>query len=127
MSDTDFVSLQYGEVESDLEIVRRTPGVRLTHWQNAIDDYEETAALVAALDLVVSVQTAAVHLAGALGKRAIALIPALPEWRYGASGESMIWYPSVRLLRQSAAGDWGSVLQAVPSEIDACWEHPHVT
>jgi tetratricopeptide (TPR) repeat protein len=120
MPDTDFVSLQYGDVQAELEIVRRAPGVRLTHWQSAVDDYEETAALVAALDLVVSVQTAAVHLAGALGKRVIALIPALPEWRYGASGDSMIWYPSVRLLRQSVPGDWGSVLESLPEEISRC-------
>ena len=117
--DVDFVSLQYGVVEPELEAFRKAHGIRITHWPEAIDDYDETAALVCALDFVVSVQTAVVHLAGALGKSALALIPAIPEWRYGVKGDSMIWYPSVRLLRQSHPGLWAPVMEAARTQADA--------
>ena len=109
LSDIDFVSLQYGECRDDLAELGAM-GVRIEHWQDAIDDYAETAALVSALDMVVSVQTAVVHLAGALGKPVWALISAVPEWRYGRAGQEMPWYPSVRLIRQSESEEWDTVL-----------------
>lgn len=115
----DFVSLQYSDPLNEAAAMRAAGDMRLACWGEAIDNYDETAALVAALDLVISVQTAVVHLAGALGKEAWALIPAVPEWRYGASGTSMPWYPSVRLVRQAQAGDWGSVLDRVTTDLAA--------
>jgi ADP-heptose:LPS heptosyltransferase len=91
--------------------------VQIHHWPEAIDDYDETAALVAALDLVISVQTAVVHLAGGLGQPTWALISAVPEWRYGAAGEVMPWYPSVRLKRQQTLGEWGSVMKWISEDL----------
>jgi tetratricopeptide (TPR) repeat protein len=108
-----FVSLQYGNVEEEL--------AGLTHWQEAIDDYDETAALVTALDGVVSVCTALVHLTGALGVRALVMAPFSPEWRYGISGHRMPWYPSVRILRQSRPGDWDAVLAALVDHLQNGW------
>ncbi len=105
-----FVSLQYGNVSGELATVSREHQVKIHAWSEAIADYDETAALVAALDLVISVQTAVVHLAGALGKSAWAILPAVSEWRYLERGETMPWYPSVRLLRQSRLGDWQPVI-----------------
>ena len=64
--------------------------MRIEHWSEAIDDYDQTAALVCALDLVVSVCTALVHLGGALGRPVWVMAPYSPEWRYGFSGESMV-------------------------------------
>ena len=116
VSDADFVNLQYGECSGELAELE-TMGVRVHHWQNAIDDYAETAALVSALDMVISVQTAVVHLAGALGKPVWALISAMPEWRYGSAGEQIPWYPTVRLIRQREPNEWGSVLAKVAQEV----------
>jgi tetratricopeptide (TPR) repeat protein len=113
------VSLQYGPVEDDLASARDHGLAPLHHWPEAIEDYEETAALVTALDLVVSVQTAVVHLSGALGRRAWALIPRAPEWRYGLEGAGMPWYRSVRLFRQADDGDWAPVLDTVARELAA--------
>jgi len=118
----DFVSLQYSDPEGELDALQRA-GVRVQQWQEAIDDYDETAALVCALDLVVSVQTAVVHLAGALGREVCALIPATPEWRYGSHGRSMPWYPTARLIRQPSLGDWGPVVETVAAELQA-WTGP---
>lgn len=108
-----FVSLQYTECMDEIEALRRRHGIVVHHWPAAIDDYRETAALLCGLDGIVSVCTAAVHLAGALGVPVHAMAPAVPEWRYGRAGPGMIWYPSVRVERQSVPGDWTTVIAAV--------------
>lgn len=108
-----FVSLQYTDCRDELGAVASQYGIRVHHWQEAIDDYDETAALVAALDRVVTVCTAIVHLTGALGRPAWVLAPRIPEWRYLASGETMPWYPSVWLFRQGRAEGWPAVLERV--------------
>lgn len=113
LADIDFISLQYGDAEEELQRFCASSGVRVQHWQEAIVDYDETAALVSALDLVVSVQTAVVHLAGALGKTTWALLPSIPEWRYGREGENILWYPAVHLIRQLQPGDWDAVMHRV--------------
>ncbi len=112
-----FVSLQYGDVGPELAAITHDGPIHISHWQEAIDDYDETAALVCALDLVISVQTSVVHLTGALGRPAWVLVPANAEWRYLEKGESMPWYPSVRLFRQQQAGEWQSVIAAVGAEL----------
>ena len=113
----EFVSLQYGDCSGELAALASAHGITVHHWQHAIDDYDETAALVSALDLVISVQTAVVHLGGALGKPVWVMVPAAPEWRYLQSGEAMPWYPSVRLLRQSQRGDWTPVIARVAQDL----------
>jgi Flp pilus assembly protein TadD len=109
----DFVSLQYTGAADDLAALRSRTDAVVHHWQEAIDTYDDTAALIAALDLVISVQTAAVHLAGALGKKTFALTPVVPEWRYGRHRDSMIWYPRVKLVRQHQLYDWSAVMHSV--------------
>jgi tetratricopeptide (TPR) repeat protein len=112
-----WVSLQYTDCRAEIAAVARRHGVTLHHWQEAIDDYDETAALVAALDAVVTVCTALVHLGGGLGQRTLVMVPYAAEWRYGAAGEAMPWYPSVRLLRQRAPGGWADLLERVKDEL----------
>lgn len=90
-----------------ISLAHKTPdlsGLPIHHWRHATqsDDYDDTAALVAELDLVVSVTTSVVHLAGALGKDCWVLVPEVAQWRY--NGPDMPWYRSVRLFRQQ--GDW---------------------
>jgi hypothetical protein len=116
----DYVSLQYGDPRAEvaaLNATLKTP-IRVFDPQE-IDDFESLAALVDNLDVVVSVQTAIVHLAGAVGRRCLTLLPYRAEWRYGASGPTMPWYRSVELLRQSTAGDWGPVIDAAKAALTA--------
>jgi hypothetical protein len=96
-----WVSLQHGVAGSPL---REFPG--------ATGDLDELAALISALDVVISVCNTNVHLAGALGKEVLVMAPFVPEWRYGLSGD-MLWYPSARVLRQQRYGDWTAVLAGV--------------
>lgn len=108
-----WINLQYSECAGEIARLRSGCGVTLHHWQEALDDYDETAALVSALDCVVTVCTAVAHLTGALGKLGWVLVPYAAEWRYGAAGESIPWYPSLRLIRQEAPGDWEPALSRV--------------
>jgi len=113
-----FISLQYGECKADLALAEEA-GFRIQHWPHAIEDYDETAALVAALDLVISVCTAVVHLGGAIGKPVWVLTPAVAEWRYLSQGERLPWYPSVRLFRQRPDADWSEVMTRVARSLES--------
>jgi len=76
-------------------------------------DYAETAALIAALDLVVTVDTSVAHVAGAIGRSARVLLPYAPDWRWRLERDTTHWYDSLRLFRQPSPGDWRSVIAAV--------------
>jgi ADP-heptose:LPS heptosyltransferase len=112
-----WVSLQYGDWHDERRAAEASLGAQIHHWQDAIDDYSETAALVSALDLVISVTTSVVHLAGALGKEAWVLLNARPHWRWGLQGDRMPWYASLRLFRQRAVGDWSTPVAALAAEL----------
>ncbi|HLF98460.1 MAG TPA: tetratricopeptide repeat protein [Methylococcaceae bacterium] len=112
-----FVNLQYGDCQEEMAAFQASSGVVLNHWQEAIDDYDETAALVTALDLVVSVCTSLIHLTGALGKPVWIMAPKVPEWRYGVAGEAMPWYPSSRIFRQPEFKRWEPVVAAIAEEL----------
>ena len=84
---------------------------------NDFNDFEEFAALISALDLVISVQNTTIHMCGSLGKECWGMIPWSPEWRYGADGETMVWYRSVKLCRQNSPGNWDNVLGPITADL----------
>jgi hypothetical protein len=83
----------------------------------SIADFADTAALVSELDLVITVDTAVAHLAGALGRPVWTLLPSVAEWRWGRQGEKTPWYPTMQLFRQPAPGDWDAVIHHVFEEL----------
>ncbi len=95
-----FISLQYKDAPEVEEM--RNAGIDIHHWAHATQtkDYDDTAALVAELDLVITVQQSAVHLAGALGVPTWVMLPKETLWRYGISGSKFPWCNSVKLYRQ---------------------------
>lgn len=109
-----WVNLQYGERAEALANFKGAHGIEIIDWPEAIDgDYDETAALVSTLDLVVSVCTSVIHLTGALGRPVWVMAPFAPEWRYGLNGDTMPWYPTARLFRQTEIGPWDAVINKV--------------
>ncbi|MGD0540831.1 MAG: tetratricopeptide repeat protein [Tepidisphaeraceae bacterium] len=89
----------------------------LSDWSDLLKDFAQTAALLANLDLVVSVDTAVAHLAGAMGKPVWLLLPFPPDWRWMLNRSDSPWYPTMRLFRQTAAGDWDAVIRRVAEEL----------
>lgn len=112
-----FVSLQYGQCSEEIGQLRERHGLEIHHWQEAIDDYEETAALVCALDMVLSVCTTVVDLGGALGRPVWVMAPVRTDFRYGLTGGATRWYPSVRMFRQAQWGEWDSVTNEVSAAL----------
>ena len=101
------VSVQYGGAGE------AAGGLGLAHWQQAIDSLDDQAALIAALDCVITVCQTAVHVAGSQNVPVWVLCPKKAAWRYGLTGERMPWYPSARVFRQARHDDWSSVADAV--------------
>ena len=114
LPDCEFVSLQYGDAQAEVAAANAqlNSNIRIFPAEE-IDDFEELAGLVLNLDVVASVQTTIVHLAGALGTECLTLVPHRPEWRYTAEGSTMPWYGSVRLFRQPGSGSWDPVIGQV--------------
>jgi tetratricopeptide (TPR) repeat protein len=110
-----FVSIQRELRGEDADLVARMP--RLTHVGDDLADFDDTAAVATLADLVISVDTAVVHLAGALGRPTWILVPFWPDWRWMLGREDSPWYPTARLFRQPAPGDWDSVLARVTDEL----------
>lgn len=109
--DFTWVSLQHGSDDAQaLPGLRTFPGVT--------GDIDDLAALIGALDLVVSVDNTNVHLGGAMGRPVWVLVAGSPEWRYGASGDTMPWYPSAKLFRPNQNEGWDAVLAGLALELD---------
>jgi Tfp pilus assembly protein PilF len=112
-----FCALQYGNIAAELEELRVQSGVTVAHLGNAVDDLDELAAIISALDLVISVDNTVAHLAGALGKPAWTLLPCSPEWRYPLHGDVMPWYPSMRLFHRARGENWEPLIDRVAGEL----------
>ena len=111
-----FVSLQVGPRAADVAAAGLAGRLETPE---DLDDFADTAALVAGLDLVVTVDTAVAHLAGAMGKEAWVMLSHVPDWRWGMKGETTPWYPSLRLFRQKSPGDWDGVVRRIADALAA--------
>lgn len=110
-----FVSLQKDRSDDDAAMLLGLP--EIVHLGDRLDDFADTAAAVSALDLVISIDTAIAHLAGALEKPVWILLPFTQDWRWLLDREDSPWYPSARLFRQRRVGDWDSVIERVRTEL----------
>lgn len=112
---TRFYSLQLGQDQQEISWLALKN--HLVDLSDRITDFADTAALIAQLDLVISVDTAVAHLAGAMGKPTWVLLPFAPDWRWLTTREDSPWYPTMRLFRQSEPHQWRSVMDRVRDEL----------
>lgn len=113
-----FVNLQYSDISAELAALREKEGIDLPHWPEAIEDFDQTAGLLRALDLVISIPTTVIHLAGALNVPTWVMVPHRPGYRYLKEGTRMPWYPSVTLHRQQHDEGWGEVFDSIRAALE---------
>jgi Tfp pilus assembly protein PilF len=89
----------------------------ITDFTAEIHNFADTAAMVSNLDLVITVDTAVVHVAGAIGRPVWIMVPIRPDWRWLIKGDATPWYPATRIFRQNERGNWGDVIERVSSEL----------
>ena len=113
--DATYVSLLQDAREHDVPMLQ---GSEILHFGKELKTYADTAALVANLDLVISVDTSVAHLAGALAKPLWILLPFMPDWRWLLDRDDSPWYPTARLFRQDETRGWDSVMARVRAALD---------
>jgi hypothetical protein len=121
MPGIDFVSVQRGVTPEQKEVLDAHGVLQLG---DAFADFADTAAVVAQLDLLISVDTSVAHLAGAMGKAVALLIAFSPDWRWMLDRPDTRWYPSMRLFRQSAPSDWDGVVERLRQELTEAAQRP---
>ena len=97
--------------EGDQDFLAQHPSVHFLGDQ--INDFDDTAAIVQNMDIVLSVDTSLAHLAGAMGRALCVMVPWVPEWRWQLEGERSAWYPTARIVRQHVRGDWHAVIKDI--------------
>jgi len=118
--DAHWVCLQYRPAGEEIAAFKKKyPDIDLVEYPHGTltADYDDTAAMVEALDHLVCMQSAVTHLAGALGKSVWVFVPQNSQWRYGGDGEDYIWSKSVRIIRQTKRGEWDIDIKRVGEEL----------
>ena len=110
-----FISIQRDVRGEDAD--KLAAETRVTHLDGELENFTDTAALIALCDLVIAADTAVAHLAGAMGKPLWVLVPFAPDWRWTLDGEKSPWYPTARLFRQTTLGDWDGVAARIAAEL----------
>ena len=118
--DCCFINLQYGDIKEELEQFQQQTNLMIYQDEeiDSLQNLDDFAAQVSALDLVISTSNTTVHIAGALGKQVWTLLPYIPDWRWMLDREDTPWYPSMRLFRQNETRDWSGVFSQVRSELE---------
>ena len=115
--DATFVSLQKDPRPEDAALLRERPDI--IDLSGDLTDFAATAALMACLDLVITVDTSVAHLAGALARPTWILLPYTPDYRWLLDRNDSPWYPSARLFRQDASRDYAGVIERIRCELQA--------
>jgi tetratricopeptide (TPR) repeat protein/glycosyltransferase involved in cell wall biosynthesis len=114
-----FFSLQKDKADELQQFLTAFPQISLPDLAAQWQDFSDTAAAIAQLDLVITVDTAVAHLAGALGQPVWILLATVPDWRWLLEREDSPWYPTARLFRQRQRGDWAEVMERVTQALPA--------
>jgi tetratricopeptide (TPR) repeat protein len=118
-SDAAWVCLQHGSKQKEIEHYRRNVSLQIHLYPEAFQyDLDEMAALITALDLVVTPPGYAANLAGALGAKTWLILPAKADWRWNLSRENCLWYPSFRVYRQAIGQSWSELFATVGTDLE---------
>ena len=112
-----FVSIQKGPAAA--QALSPPEGMSLLALDPEIKDFEDTAAILTVVDLLISIDSSPVHLAGAMNRPTWVLLPLVPDWRWLLERRDSPWYPNHRLYRQTSRGDWNTVMQQVRADLEA--------
>jgi Tfp pilus assembly protein PilF len=115
LDDIVFYSLQKGVPESGR--TNLPDHFKFVDYMEEVADFSDTAALIENLDLVISVDTAVAHLAGALGKKVWTLVSFPPDWRWMLNCKNSPWYPTMQVFRQPSQGEWNVVIDSIFNEL----------
>jgi tetratricopeptide (TPR) repeat protein len=128
VSGAHFINLQYGDCTLELKEAEGKYGVTIHNWKDAdsLKDLDNFAAQIATLDLVISVDNATIHMAGALGTPVWVLLPFACDWRWMRDFEDTPWYPTMRLFRQKGPGDWEGVFKQLYAALRKITETSYV-
>jgi tetratricopeptide (TPR) repeat protein len=96
-----------------VDLTENCENMKIVDMRERMENYQDTAEIINYLDLIITVDTSILHLAGALNKATYGLLPYNADWRWELEGEKTVWYPSVRLFRQKSSRDWNSVFSEV--------------
>jgi hypothetical protein len=116
LSNLDFISVQKEVSEPQAAFLRQYHVIQLGQ---DFENFADAAAALAELDLLISVDTSVAHLAGAMGNAVALLLPLPAEWRWLLDRSDSPWYPTMRLFRQTAIGDWAGPLEQLYQELGA--------
>jgi hypothetical protein len=114
--DIDFVTVQKPFPEEDREFAKTLSN--LFDISTELESFSDTSAVIKALDLVIAVDTGVIHLTGALGCNGWVLVPEPADWRWLLDREDSVWYPTLRLFRQTVPTEWAPLMQRVASALD---------
>jgi tetratricopeptide repeat protein len=116
-----WINLQYGDTGGERDWAQTTLGITIHDWPEGdpLVDVDSFSARIAALDLVICIDNSTAHLGGALGAETWVLLPLIPDWRWGREGERSLWYSSLRLVRQTVAGQWEPLFVRLAGELRA--------
>jgi hypothetical protein len=99
----------------DMDFLKKYPEINFMG--EKIINFSDTAAIVENMDLIISIDTSLIHLAGAIGKKSFLLLPWVCEWRWLIDREDSPWYESIKIIRQKSIGDWSYVINKIENEI----------
>ena len=120
-----FFNLQYGDVKQEIDGFTAETNVRIYDDEtvDSLQNLDDFAAQISSLDLIISTSNTTVHVAGALGKPVWNLISYLPDWRWTVGRQNSLWYPTMKLFRQSQVSDWNGVFQQVAHSLKELLTH----
>ena len=111
----DYYSLQLGDEKKELS--RYTNKENVFDFTSSIKSFEDTAAIISQMDLIVTIDTSVAHLAGTMERKVWTMLAFVPDWRWGMKGDDCSWYPNMRLFRQKERGNWKAVIDNVCQEL----------